>query len=226
MATKDSILQVKSIIESDKSRRFVIVSAPGKRFKSDEKITDLLYACFDEKQANGTCSIYFDKIRKRFCNIVKDLNMDFDIVPYLDKVEQGILDSTTPDYAASRGEYLSAILMANLLGMEFIDAEEIVKFNKKGQFDSEYTNDLVSKRLSIGNGAVIPGFYGSMPDGSIKTFTRGGSDFTGAIIARGVEADGAFCVFSELSSLGIGAKITLNTIKDEIVLTYFFVSPS
>lgn len=189
MATKDSILQVKSIIESDKSRRFVVVSAPGKRFKSDEKITDLLYACFDEKQANGTCSIYFDKVRKRFCNLVKDLNMDFDIVPYLDKVEKGILESTTPDYAASRGEYLSAILMANLLGMEFIDAEEIVKFNRKGQFDSEHTNDLVAKRLSIGNGAVIPGFYGSMLDGSIKTFTRGGSDFTGAIIARGVEAD-------------------------------------
>lgn len=189
MSTKESIRQVKNIIDSDKERRFVVVSAPGKRYSGDEKITDLLYACFDEKQARGSCSIYFDKIRSRFINLVKELEIDFDVVPYLDEVEQGILNSTTPDYCASRGEYLSAILMSKVLGMEFVDASEIIKFNKHGTFDPEFTNDLVSKRLSLGNGAVIPGFYGTLPNGEIKTFSRGGSDFSGAIIARGVQAD-------------------------------------
>ena len=189
MATKDSIEQVKSIISADKSRRFVIVSAPGKRFSGDEKVTDLLYACYEAKQASQTCGVFFEKIRERFTSIVTDLGLDFDIKPYLDEVEKGILSSTTPDYAASRGEYLSAIIASKVLGLDFVDAADIIKFTAKGNFDSEYTNDLVSKRLSFYNGAVIPGFYGTLPDGTIKTFTRGGSDFTGAIVARAVEAD-------------------------------------
>lgn len=189
MATKESILQVKNIVLGDKSRRFVVVSAPGKRFPGDEKVTDLLYACYEEKKISGKCSGYFDKIRERFCGIVKNLGLNFDIVPYLDEVEKGIENSVSPDYAASRGEYLSAVIMSKVLDMDFVDSAEIIKFTAKGTFDSEYTNDMVAKRLSFYNGAVIPGFYGSMPDGTIKTFTRGGSDFTGAIIARAVEAD-------------------------------------
>lgn len=189
MATKSSILQVKSIIEAEKSRRFVIVSAPGKRFAGDEKVTDLLYACYDEKVRSGSCSGYFSKIRERFLSIVKELELDFDITPYLDDIEKKIVESTTPDYAASRGEYLSALIMSRVLGLQFVDAAEIIKFTAKGNFDSEFTNDLVSKSLSFFGGAVIPGFYGTMPDGTIKTFTRGGSDFTGAIVARAVEAD-------------------------------------
>lgn len=189
MATADSILKVKQIIESDKSRRFVIVSAPGKRYSGDEKITDLLYACYQEKQVSGECSVYFNKIRERFISLVNDLGLDFDIVPYLDEVEQKIIESSSPDYAASRGEFLSAVLMSKVLKMEFVDSADIIKFTAKGVFDSEFTNDLVSKRLSFFNGAVIPGFYGTLPDNTIKTFTRGGSDFTGAIVARAVEAD-------------------------------------
>lgn len=189
MATKDSVTQVKNIIQSDVSRRFVIVSAPGKRFSGDEKVTDLLYACFEEKKISGKCDGYFSKIRERFCGIVNELGLDFDITPYLDEAEKGIIESETPDFAASRGEYLSAIIMSKVLGMDFVDAGEIIKFTAKGVFDSEFTNDLVSKRLSFYNGAVIPGFYGTLPDGTIKTFTRGGSDFTGAIVARAVEAD-------------------------------------
>lgn len=189
MATADSILKVKNIIESDKSRRFVIVSAPGKRYSGDEKITDLLYACYKEKEVSGECSVYFNKIRERFISLVADLHLDFDIVPYLDEVEQKIIESSSPDYAASRGEFLSAVLMSKVLNMEFVDSADIIKFTAKGVFDSEFTNDLVSKRLSFFNGAVIPGFYGTLPDNTIKTFTRGGSDFTGAIVARAVEAD-------------------------------------
>ena len=189
MSNKDSILRVKAIIDSDPERRFIVVSAPGKRFKGDEKITDLLLASFEEKQTTGSCHMYFSKVRERFTEIVEQFNLKIDINKYLDEIEENIDRSTTCDYAASRGEYLSALVMSEIIGYEFVDAAEIIKFNKKGNFDGSYTNDLVSSRLSIANGAVIPGFYGTMPDGSIKTFTRGGSDFTGSIIARGVQAD-------------------------------------
>ncbi|NCA92562.1 aspartate kinase [bacterium] len=189
MADKDAITKVKDIILSDNSRRFVVVSAPGKRYSGDEKVTDLLYACYDEKLATGNCKSNFDKIRERFVGIVRDLNLKIDIEKHLNQVEQGIIDSVSPDFSASRGEYLSALIMAEVLGFEFIDAAEIIKFNVNGCFDDEYTNDLVSKTLCISNGAVVPGFYGAMPDGKVKTFSRGGSDFTGAIIARGVMAD-------------------------------------
>ena len=189
MANKEAILKVKDIIQSDPERRFIVVSAPGKRFKGDEKITDLLLASYEEKVNSGDCHIYFAKVRDRFTEIVREFGLTIDINKYLDEVEDNINKSTSCDYAASRGEYLSALVMSELLGFEFVDSAEIIKFNKKGNFDASYTNDLVSKRLSIANGAVIPGFYGTMPDGSIKTFTRGGSDFTGSIIARGVQAD-------------------------------------
>jgi aspartate kinase len=189
MADKTAILRVKDILASDPSRRFVVVSAPGKRFKEDVKITDQLYACFDEKQKEGTCVKAFAPIRTRFAEIVKELNVDLDIDKYLDEAEKGINASTRPDYAASRGEYLSALIMSRVMGYEFVDAAEIIKFNENGVFDLQHTCDLITKRLSIEKGAIIPGFYGTLPDKTIKTFTRGGSDFTGAIIARGVMAD-------------------------------------
>lgn len=189
MAERSAILRVKDILHSDASRRFVVVSAPGKRFKNDIKITDQLYACFALKQSTGSCEECFSKIRERYVEIVKDLNLKININKYLDEVEKGINASTKADYAASRGEYLSALIMSEVTGYEFVDAAEIIKFNEQGVCDMEFTNDLVTKRLSITKGAVIPGFYGTMPDGTIKTFSRGGSDFTGAIIARGIMAD-------------------------------------
>ena len=189
MANKEAILKVKDIVQSDSERRFIVVSAPGKRFKGDEKITDLLLASYEEKNNSGDCHIYFGKVRDRFKEIVNDFGLKIDIDKYLDEIEENINKSTSSDYAASRGEYLSALVMSEILGFEFVDSADIIKFNKKGNFDASYTNDLVSSRLSIANGAVIPGFYGTMPDGTIKTFTRGGSDYTGSIIARGVQAD-------------------------------------
>lgn len=189
MAEKKTIDLVKNIILSDETRRFVIVSAPGKRFASDIKITDLLYECFYEKVRSGSCAVPFARIKKRFYDLVNELELDLDIGYHLDRIQEEIDKSATPDFAASRGEYLSALITSEILGMEFIDAAEIIKFTAKGVFDAETTNDIVSHRLSLVKGAVIPGFYGAMPDGSIKTFSRGGSDFTGAIIARGVMAD-------------------------------------
>ena len=189
MADKNAISRVKDIVLSDKERRFVVVSAPGKRFKDDIKITDMLYKCYDEKVEKGTCKELFSVIRDRYVGIVKDMGLSIDINKYLDEVQEGIDKSATPDYAASRGEYLSALIMSEVIGYEFVDSAEIIKFTVTGRFDLDTTNDLVTKRLSLGKGAVIPGFYGTMPDGTVKTFTRGGSDFTGAIIARGVMAD-------------------------------------
>lgn len=186
MSKKETIEQVIKIIQSDASRKYVIVSAPGKRYSDDEKITDLLYQAYNERFDDRQPS--FDKIRDRYRTIARELDVDVDINKYLDEVAEGIEVSRTSDYAASRGEYLCAVILAKKLGWDFIDAADIIKFDRKGRFDSETTNDLVSERLSQTENAVIGGFYGSMPDGVIKTFTRGGSDVTGAIIARGAKA--------------------------------------
>ncbi len=188
MATVASILNVKSIIESDSERKYVIVSAPGKRFSSDIKITDLLYSAYQEKFETGACSHNMALIRARFVDLAKELNVNVDMNKYIDEVEEGILKSTSADYAASRGEYLSAVIMSAVLGFDMLDAGDVIKFKHDGTFDSELTNDLVKKYAGTTKGIVIPGFYGRMPDKTIKTFTRGGSDFTGAIIARGVGA--------------------------------------
>ncbi len=188
MSTAESIRTVKSIIESDPERRYVIVSAPGKRFSSDIKVTDMLYDAYNEKRETGCCRYKIAEIRARFKELAKELNVDVDIDTYIDEVEEGILNSTSPDFAASRGEYLSAVIMSAVLGFKMLDAGDIIKFKHDGTFDSELTNDLVKKYANDHCGIVIPGFYGRMPDKSIKTFTRGGSDFTGAIIARGVGA--------------------------------------
>ena len=188
MATTQSILQVKSIIDRDPERKFIVVSAPGKRFSNDVKITDMLYAAYDEKVAFGTCKSSMKVIRERFLGLCEELGLDIDMNKYLDEVEEGIMNSTSSDYAASRGEYLSAIVVSAVLGFKMIDAGDIIKFNNNGVFDAELTNDLVKKYADYTDGIVIPGFYGRMPDKTIKTFTRGGSDFTGAIIARGIGA--------------------------------------
>ena len=189
MASVASITQVKNIILSDPARKFVVVSAPGKRFGDDIKVTDLLLEAYREKCEFGSCGNAFELIRDRFVGLCRDFDLDLDIDRYLDETEAGINSSTSSDFAASRGEYLSALVVAEVLGYRFVDAAEIVKFKVDGTFDAEYTNDLVAALKNAEGGIVIPGFYGRMPDGTIKTFSRGGSDVTGAIVARGVSAD-------------------------------------
>lgn len=189
MADKQSVSRVKEIIKSDKARRFVIVSAPGKRYAGDEKVTDLLYKCHAERSNPERFSELFSKIRERYLSIVSELELKIDMQSYLDEVEEGIKTHERADYAASRGEYLAARFMAEVLGYEFVDAKDIIKFDAKGNYDAAASTRLVANTLSINKGAVIPGFYGATPTGAIKTFTRGGSDFTGAIVARGVMAD-------------------------------------
>ena len=189
MADKKAIEQVKNIILSDKDRRYVVVSAPGKRFKEDIKITDTLYKTYDELIATGDIKKNFSLIRERFVEIVKELGLSLDINGILDKTEQDIKLNKSSEFTASRGEYLSAIVMAEYLGYKFVDATELVRFNSEGKLNEEYTNDKVKMVLKGVERAVIPGFYGKNSENKVKTFSRGGSDITGSIIARGVKAD-------------------------------------
>ena len=189
MASAITVNQVYDIIESDKDRKFIVVSAPGKRDSNDIKVTDMLYKAFDEAKQTGRCDVAFGKIRERFRALADDLGLKFDLDELLDSIKKQINTSETPDYAASRGEYLSAKMFALKTGYTFIDAQDLIKFDSRGMLDAEITNDNVKRVLSGVDRAVIPGFYGIGADGEIKTFSRGGSDVTGAIIARGVNAD-------------------------------------
>ncbi len=189
MADAKAMAQVKNIIESDASRKYIVVSAPGKRFKNDIKITDMLYKCNDEVLKTGSCANNFAVIRERFVEIVKDLGIDFDINKVLDETEKEIVENKSADFAASRGEYLSARVFAAYLGVEFVDCAEMIRFDRHGKLNDDYTDDKVSSRLEDVERAVIPGFYGKNFQGEIKTFSRGGSDITGSIIAQGIRAD-------------------------------------
>ena len=189
MADAKSIRQVAEIIKQDKKRRYVVVSAPGKRFSQDHKVTDMLYACYHDMQINGECKATFDKIRERFKGIVADLNLTLDIDRYLDKVEEEMLKYNSAEFCASRGEYLSAVITAEVLGYKFIDAKDIMIFGENGDFDSERTNEKVKSVLNSVERAVVPGFYGGDFNGIVHTFSRGGSDVSGAVIARAVGAN-------------------------------------
>ena len=190
LADGNNIARAADIVKGDPARRFVVVSAPGKRFSADEKITDMLYACYRECEAEGSCAASFAKIRKRFTSIVAELGMEgFGIESVLDETERAIEQKRSADFTASRGEYLNARLIAALLGWEFIDASELIFFDKRGAFDEARSYPVIAARLAACEHAVIPGFYGTGADGEIRTFSRGGSDVSGSIIARGVGAD-------------------------------------
>ena len=189
MADAKAITKVAEIIKQDAKRRYVVVSAPGKRFSQDHKVTDMLYACYHDLQINGECKDTFDKIRDRFKGIVADLAIDLDIDSYLDKVEEEMNKYDSAEFCASRGEYLSAVIMAKVLGYKFIDAKEIMVFDENGDFQAELTNEKVKNALAGVERAVVPGFYGGDEAGIVHTFSRGGSDVSGAVIARAVGAN-------------------------------------
>ena len=179
--------RVADIIHSDAERRYVVVSAPGKRYSADVKVTDLLYRSAEAARSEGCCKEVFAKVRDRFVGIVKELKLDLDIEEILDETEAEIDRTKDSDFAASRGEYLSARIMAKLLGVPFLDAKDLIRFDEKGALDESCYDDIAKACGSV-PAAVIPGFYGRSFDGKIKTFSRGGSDITGAVIARGVNA--------------------------------------
>ena len=181
--------QVEKIVRADPDRRFVIVSAPGKRFSEDTKVTDMLYACYDKIRNGQSIDEIFDKICERYNSIIEGLGLNFNISGALEYVKNAMLHHSGEDFAASRGEYLNGMILAKYLGFDFVDAENVIFFKNDGTFDEEKTNEELRRELKKHRYAVIPGFYGTMPNGTIKTFSRGGSDITGAIVARAAEAD-------------------------------------
>lgn len=200
LANSNQFKKVYDIIKMDEERRFVVPSAFGKRDAEDKKITDLLYLC----QAHVENEIPFDDvftiITNRCLDIVKELELDLDMTPYLNEIKETIASNSSKDYAASRGEYLSGIVLSNLLGYEFIDSAEVIRFQKNGVLDYETTIQLLNKRLSTAENAVIPGFYGATSSGRIVTFSRGGSDVTGALVAKAINAS-VYENFTDVSGL-------------------------
>lgn len=189
LASAEQFKKVGEIIRDDKTRRYVVPSAPGKRFPKDIKVTDMLYECYSAAVSGKDIAPLLAKIKERYEEIIGGLGLKLSLEKEFEKMQQAFLDKAGIDYAASRGEYLNGIIMANYLGYSFIDAAEVIFFDAEGGFDSERTNAVLSKRLRSVERAVIPGFYGSAADGSVKTFSRGGSDITGSIVARAVKAD-------------------------------------
>ena len=180
---------VADIVNAEEERRFVVPSAPGKRFKEDEKVTDLLYRCNDIAAAGGDISAVFDKICARYNDIIRELGLSLSLEEQFAEIRRAIASNAGSDYAASRGEYLNGLILSAYLGYDFIDAREVIFFTNDGMLDSERTYAVLGAALEQHPHAVIPGFYGAMPDGSVKTFSRGGSDITGAIVARAAMAD-------------------------------------
>ena len=182
LADADHFRKVAEIVKSDPERRYVVASAPGKRNEYDEKVTDLLFKCYQLTKEEKNIDSIFSSIKKRYKKIISDLGLSISLDKEFSRIKMAILHHAGRDYIASRGEYLNAMILADFLGFDFIDAEKGIFFNDDGTFNAEETNDVLSKILEKHEYAVIPGFYGSMPNGTIKTFTRGGSDFTGSVV--------------------------------------------
>ncbi|MEI3058156.1 MAG: aspartate kinase [Eubacteriales bacterium] len=181
-----------AIVRADESRRYVVPSAPGKRFGGDIKVTDMLYEfhrLVRERAPIEETDAYFDRICERYYTIIDELGLDFDISHEMLYIKNAITGRAGRDYAASRGEYLSGLILAKYLGYDFIDAENVIYFTDTGAFDADRTQEIMSAELAQHERAVIPGFYGIMPNETVKTFSRGGSDVTGSIVARAAEAD-------------------------------------
>lgn len=181
--------RVGEIVRADSARRYVIASAPGKRTPDDIKVTDMLYRCYEMARAREDITDYFAKIAERYNAIIRDLGLNYDIAGELAYICDGINHHTGRDFAASRGEYLSSLILAKYLKYDFIDAESVIFFQENGSFDTEKTREELRKELKKHERAVIPGFYGVMPNGTIRTFSRGGSDITGSIVAEAAEAE-------------------------------------
>ena len=189
LANAEQFQKVGDIIRSDESRRYVVPSAPGKRFSADTKVTDLLYTCYGKAEAGEDFTDVLTEIKGRFYEIIKGLNLDLSLEEEFRQIEADFKAHAGNEYAASRGEFLNGKVMAAYLGYEFIDSATVIRFDKNGNFDADKTDRLLSKRLQKCERAVVPGFYGGMEDGTVKTFSRGGSDVTGSLVAKAIHTD-------------------------------------
>ena len=189
LASAEQFKKVGDIVRSDKSRKYVVPSAPGKRFGADTKVTDMLYQTYALAEAGKDFISELQSIKERYNEIIKGLKLNMTLDAEFETIADMFKSKAGSDYAASRGEYLNGKIMANYLGFEFIDAAEVIFFDEEGNFDAEKTNNILSVRLGKVDNAVVPGFYGSTPDGKVKTFSRGGSDITGSIVSRAARVD-------------------------------------
>lgn len=188
LADANQFRKVADIILAEKERRYVVPSAPGKRFPEDTKVTDMLYACYEIASKGENFTDAFEAIKERYNGIIRDLGIDLSLESEFETIRQCFIGRAGRDYAASRGEYLNGIILAKYINYSFVDSAEVIFFDDNGSFNLERTTKVLAERLSTLERAVIPGFYGSMPNDTIKTFSRGGSDITGSIVARAVNA--------------------------------------
>lgn len=189
LASATQFAKVANIIRAEESRRFVVPSAPGKRNSKDTKVTDMLYQCYDLAENDKDFRIPLKKIKERYDSIINGLSLKLSLEDEFKQIEQNFKNKIGIDYAASRGEYLNGIVMANYLGYEFLDAANVIFFGDNGEFLAEKTDQVLCEKLKHMKNAVIPGFYGAKEDGTIQTFSRGGSDITGSIVAKAIHAD-------------------------------------
>ena len=188
LATAAQIRKVAAIVKADPARRFVVASAPGKRDSGDTKVTDLLYRCYELAAAGADFSAVLDQIRARFAQIIEELGVEFDLDKELSIIRSHLENDPQRDYMASRGEYLNSRILAKFLGFTFLDAAAMVCFHPNGRFDAARTDALLRDGLAGAEYAVIPGFYGASDNGRIHTFSRGGSDVTGSLVACAADA--------------------------------------
>ncbi len=189
LASAEQFQKVGKIILADETRRYVVPSAPGKRYSGDTKVTDMLYQCYYAAANGENFDGMLKQIKARYNEIIGGLNLKLSLDKEFETIAENFKNKAGSDYAASRGEYLNGIVMSAYLGFPFVDSAEVVRFKDNGDFDSEKTDELLRAKLAEMPKAVIPGFYGAFEDGRVKTFSRGGSDITGSIVARAVEAD-------------------------------------
>ena len=188
MADAKQFAKVRSIVQADPARRVVVVSAAGKRSPDDHKLTDLLYLCYAHLQYGVSCDGVCQMIAGRYVSIRDECGLSTDIESELAALRAQMERGISQDELVSRGEHFSALLMADYLGFDFLDAKLWLKFKFDGSIDQEASYEEL-RRLAEGRSVVIPGFYGVMPDGRIRTLTRGGSDITGALAAAALDAD-------------------------------------
>ena len=219
LASAEQFVKVGNIIHADEDRKFVVPSAPGKRFDKDTKVTDMLYACYALAEKDHNFNAEMAQIERRYQEIIDGLKLDLDLTPEFDKIIDNFKKKAGSNYAASRGEYLNGIIMANYLGYEFVDPAEAIRFNEAGVFDAELTQKLLSKRLEDVERAVIPGFYGAMADGKVVTFSRGGSDITGSIVAKAIQAD-VYENWTDVSGFLIADPRIIDNPKGIDIITY------
>ena len=189
VADKIQLTKIRQIIESDPDRKYIVVSAPGKRYDGDSKITDLLYLCKTHMEHNLPYEQVFQVVCDRYTMLQLNLGVNTNLEEEFETIRKNLIAGESADYMASRGEYLNARIIAAFLGFDFVDTAGLVKFDAKGRFLPEETNEALAAELSKHEKAVLPGFYGSDENGKIKTFSRGGSDITGALVARAMKAD-------------------------------------